>query len=319
MLRGNSSWIPAVTSGPPGRVKLFTRRHAVTTESEEPTITLAPAVQPEVFRPQIHLPTSLGGLVDVIAELREPRPARRLIMPGGKVELAIFLDATELDEFYMGWDEQADRGRRKDFSLLFSVANRPQIVSARKIHILLALMSPAAAMLMFSIPASELTNRSVNPESLGIHMTPLQDRLNALPTFSLRAQFLEQWMLNRIRRVTEAPRFLGLSRRMVDLFGDGRLVADTEQLPNMSGYSPAHANRLAKQWLGLSLERYRALQIYRRALSLLNSPMSLAEVAATAGYFDQAHFTRTFTKYSGISPGHYRTMNRTGADTLHVA
>jgi transcriptional regulator GlxA family with amidase domain len=71
--------------------------------------------------------------------------------------------------------------------------------------------------------------------------------------------------------------------------------------------------------MGLSLEKTLALKRYRKALRLVNSPMPLADVAAAAGYFDQAHFTHRFSEYSGISPSNYRHTPRTGADTLHLA
>ncbi|MFZ9102103.1 MAG: helix-turn-helix domain-containing protein [Pontimonas sp.] len=278
----------------------------------------AVTAEPAVFQPEAYIPSSLAGMVDVIAQLEQDQPARRLVMPGGKVELALFLEGSDITEFYMGFDGLSARGPRKDFSLLFSVTNRPQIVSAKKINIMLVLMSPAAAMLIFGVPASELTNRSISPESLGINMAPLQDELNALPTFSARARLLEQWLLRRLAAGPDNPGLFRVSKNLVALFGDDRLLPDSEQVMDLTGYSRSHADRLAKQWLGLTVEQYGALHAYRRALRLLNEPMSLAEVAVTAGYFDQAHFTRTFTRYSGITPGEYRRTPQTGIDTLQL-
>lgn len=271
-----------------------------------------------VFNPELYLPRRLGGLVDFIAELRQSLPVRKRILPGGKVELAFLLDGSDVTEFYMGWDTPSDRGPRNDFGLVFSVSNRPQIVSARRIHILLVLMNPAAAMLLFGVPASEFTNRTVRLADLGIHTAALQDRLNSLPSFTERAQAVEEWILNRLRHSGNPPNFLAIAQNVIDIFGDGRTVPDGRQVMDFTGYSTAHANRLAKQWLGLPVERYAALTVYRKALALLNSPLSLAEVATRAGYFDQAHFTRRFKEYSGVSPGQYRLTHRTGLDTLHL-
>lgn len=150
-------------------------------------------------------------------------------------------------------------------------------------------------------------------------MRPVEDALNSLPTFKQRADFLERWMCRRIQRAEKAPDFVSFASSVTDLFNDSRLIPDTRQMLDLTGYSTSHANRLSKQWLGLSLERYDALQRYRKALALLNTPMPLAEVASEAGYFDQAHFTHRFTEHSGISPSQYRLTPRSGADTLHVA
>ena len=278
-------------------------------------------VEPEIqpFDPQIYFPQELAGIVHFIGELRQDRQSRALIMPNGSVEIAFFLERDQTTEFYLGDDSPSDRTQRNEFSLVFSVANRPQIVAGRRIHVILAMMTPAAAMLIFGIPASELANRTVAPMHLGIDVRPLEDLLKTLPNFTVRARAIESWLATRLRAAEGVPEFLSFRRKFVDLFRDGRKVPEVDQMMDLTGYSGAHANRLAKQWLGMSLGRHGALRRYRKALELLNGPMSLAEVAAEAGYFDQAHFTRRFIEHSGISPGQYRLTPRTGADTLHVA
>jgi AraC-like DNA-binding protein len=35
---------------------------------------------------------------------------------------------------------------------------------------------------------------------------------------------------------------------------------------------------------------------------------SLAQVAAATGFADQSHFNRTFKRFTGMTPGHYRTL-----------
>ena len=278
-------------------------------------------VEPEAepFDPQIYFPQELAGIVHFIGELRQDRPSRALIMPNGSVEIAFFLERDQTTEFYLGDDSPSDRTQRNEFSLVFSVANRPQIVAGQRIHVILAMMTPAAAMLIFCVPASELANRTVAPMHLGIDVRPLEDLLKTLPNFTVRARAIESWLATRLRAAEGVPEFLSFRRKFVDLFRDGRKVPEVDQMMDLTGYSGAHANRLAKQWLGTSLSRHASLRRYRKALELLNGPMSLAEVAAEAGYFDQAHFTHRFIEHSGISPGQYRLTPRTGADTLHVA
>lgn len=278
-------------------------------------------VEPEFepFDPQIYFPQELAGIVHFIGELRQDRPSRALIMPNGSVEIAFFLERDQTTEFYLGDDSPSDRTQRNEFSLVFSVANRPQIVAGQRIHVILAMMTPAAAMMIFGIPASELANRTVAPMHLGIDVRPLEDLLNTLPNFAVRARAIESWLATRLRAAEGVPEFLSFRRKFVDLFKDGREVPEVDQMMDLTGYSGAHANRLAKQWLGTSLNRHASLRRFRKALELLNGPMSLAEVAAEAGYFDQAHFTHRFIEHSGISPGQYRLTPRTGADTLHIA
>jgi AraC-like DNA-binding protein len=45
----------------------------------------------------------------------------------------------------------------------------------------------------------------------------------------------------------------------------------------------------------------------RRARTLLLAGCPIAQAAAEAGFYDQAHLTRHFKRITGISPGRYRT------------
>ena len=276
----------------------------------------------EPFKPleaAVYVPQELLGMVHVIAEVQHDRQSSAIIMPNGNVELIFFLERNQPERFYLGDDSPSDRAQRNESALLCSVANRPQIVAGRSLHAISAMMAPAAAMSVFGIPASELANRSVAPSQLGIDVRSLEDLLRSLPSFALRARAIETWLVQRVRETEVVPKFLSFRHNLVDLFKNGQEVPVVQQVLDATGYSRVHANRLARQWLGMSLERQGSLLRFRKALSLLNGPLSLAEVAAEAGYFDQAHFTHRFVEYAGITPGQYRLTPRTGAGHLYIA
>ena len=194
-------------------------------------------VEPEVepFDPQIYFPQELAGIVHFIGALRQERQSRALIMPNGSVEIAFFLERDQTTEFYLGDDSPSDRTQRNEFSLVFSVANRPQIVAGRRIHVILAMMTPAAAMLILGIPASELANRTVAPLQLGIDVRPLEDLLKTLPNFTLRARAIDSWLATRLRAAEGVPEFLSFRRKFVDLFRDGRKVPEVDQMMDLTG------------------------------------------------------------------------------------
>lgn len=59
---------------------------------------------------------------------------------------------------------------------------------------------------------------------------------------------------------------------------------------------------------GGSIHSYRLQRRAFRALDeLLNSENSLSDIAAGAGFYDQAHFTKTFVKLFGVTPGRLRS------------
>jgi AraC family transcriptional regulator len=77
----------------------------------------------------------------------------------------------------------------------------------------------------------------------------------------------------------------------------GRLAAEI-------GVHPAHLARAFRRAYGETIGQYirrRRIEEADRALS--NRTLSLAEIAAAAGFSDQAHFTRVYRRHFGVSPG----------------
>ena len=73
------------------------------------------------------------------------------------------------------------------------------------------------------------------------------------------------------------------------------------------GVSPEHAARAFAKRFGMSPARYRAEHRQQGALrALADGVLSLAQIAARAGYADQAHFTRDVASATGVSPARLR-------------
>jgi AraC-like DNA-binding protein len=86
------------------------------------------------------------------------------------------------------------------------------------------------------------------------------------------------------------------------------------------GYSHRRFIELFDDAVGLTPKRYCRVQRLQRAIRELRgvgaARRQLAEIAAGAGYADQAHLTREFRALVGVSPGEYRA--RIGAHPHHV-
>jgi transcriptional regulator GlxA family with amidase domain len=50
------------------------------------------------------------------------------------------------------------------------------------------------------------------------------------------------------------------------------------------------------------------LRVERAKEMLLQSDRRMSEIAVTLGFFDQSHFSRTFRRITGVSPGEYVRM-----------
>ena len=88
-----------------------------------------------------------------------------------------------------------------------------------------------------------------------------------------------------------------------DLSG-GDLTAD--DLATAAGCSRYAAYRAFRQAYGLSPSDYQRQLRVRAARRLLSAGVAPASAAAEAGFADQAHLTRWFRRYYGVTPAAYR-------------
>ena len=75
-----------------------------------------------------------------------------------------------------------------------------------------------------------------------------------------------------------------------------------------SGYSAKHFVKLFRAAVGVTPKHYYRIQRFNSVLRYLaaESPCNLAELAASVGYADQAHLSREFREFAGVTPTQYR-------------
>lgn len=78
-----------------------------------------------------------------------------------------------------------------------------------------------------------------------------------------------------------------------------------EAVADAVGLSPYHFLRVFRKATGLSPHVFRTQRRLDRAADLLREGRSIAEVALETGFADQSHFTRTFRRYIGATPGQF--------------
>jgi AraC family transcriptional regulator len=78
-----------------------------------------------------------------------------------------------------------------------------------------------------------------------------------------------------------------------------------------AGVHPSYLAQVFRQHYGTSVGEYlRRLRLDWAAAQLASTDVSLAAIAMTAGFADQAHFTRAFKRHIGVTPGRYRVCVR---------
>lgn len=83
------------------------------------------------------------------------------------------------------------------------------------------------------------------------------------------------------------------------------------ELAEACGLSRAHFARAFKASTGTTPMLWLVTQRLERAKNLLlNSELSIEDIARHCGFVDQSHFTRAFTKHLGTTPGSWRRHRR---------
>jgi len=150
-------------------------------------------------------------------------------------------------------------------------------------------------------------------ELLGLNYSFLTD-LNSVTETEALLPRLNEILENFIQKVylIKAKKTQGAVGRMKEYLRHhykGKLRAG--EVAKAAGLSKSRASHLFREETGSSLLEYqRKLRIDRGKHLLMNSDLSLADLAVELGFFDQSHFTRTFKQTERMPPSHFRRKFR---------
>jgi AraC-like DNA-binding protein len=149
------------------------------------------------------------------------------------------------------------------------------------------------------VAAQDLVDRILPDDAVG-GVAGLRDVLAGTSSLEDRLRLLEEQLGRRFRAVSDQPP--RPVRALASGFGSVSLVS------HQAGISPRHLERLSRDWVGLPPGQLVRLLRFQRALRglRLRPAVPLARLAFETGFADQAHLTREFRRYSGMTPSHFR-------------
>jgi AraC-like DNA-binding protein len=183
-------------------------------------------------------------------------------------------------------------------------------------------LRPLASRALFGLPARVLWDTSLElDEVVGAIGRELAERLDATDDWSERFDACDDVLLRllagRVRTGVGAGG--GRGRRRVAAEPDPALAAAWQALERSGGsvpiasvaddvgWSRQHLRSRFVDELGLTPKvAGRVMRFERARRELLSGPTPLADVAAHAGFYDQAHLTREFVELVGATPGQLR-------------
>jgi AraC-like DNA-binding protein len=162
-------------------------------------------------------------------------------------------------------------------------------------------LSILGARLLFGRPLRELKNRAVTLEDVfGRDGNRLVQQVHDARSWDARFAVLNRELAARIRSAKALPpAVLCAWSRIVASSGRVRIGGIVDEV----GWSQKHLIARFREEIGLSPKTLARVLRFGRAVRIIKEGgAQLSEIAYGCGYYDQAHFTRDFRAFAGVTP-----------------
>lgn len=171
-------------------------------------------------------------------------------------------------------------------------------------------LTPLGARAVYGLPAAALADELVPIDVvLGPLGLELVDRLRSSPTWPDRFGVLDEVLTRAVQRSPGAAHRLRAEvleawHRLVGARGRVQVASVAAEV----GWSRRHLGERFRDELGLTPKTMARILRFEHAheLAIARRPLPWADVAAVAGYADQAHLVRDWRALTGLSPARWR-------------
>lgn len=170
-------------------------------------------------------------------------------------------------------------------------------------------LHPLGVPALLGVPCADLPVTEWDATDLiGREADRVMDDLQSAAGWPERYAAVTAFLLRRMRVTERARRRSGPSAEVRQAWTllTGRFDLGVDHVAREVGYSRRRLNQLMSAEVGhgpKTVQRLARFDKARRAVAAApTSGVSLAEVAATVGYFDQSHMVRDFNQFAGLGP-----------------
>lgn len=172
---------------------------------------------------------------------------------------------------------------------------------------------PGGVAAFLPLPAGELRDEVIALDDVwGASALDLREQALEASTAEGRVRALECWLLARLIPSRAAHPAVAFA---LDAFRDASSRPTVASVIEQIGFSQTRFIQVFRDAVGLTPKQFCRVQRFQQTLRVLERPALVrwGELAATSGYFDQAHLIHEFQAFSGLTPGAYlaaRSMHR---------
>jgi AraC-like DNA-binding protein len=178
-----------------------------------------------------------------------------------------------------------------------------------------AVLRPGAWALLFGVSADELAERHTPLADLwGAWAGRVHERLLEGGSAEERLAILEAVLASRLPRVRTLHPAIAAVLEEMDSFPSIEAAVQRSGISHRSFVAQFHRT------VGLGPKTYMRIRRFQQALCSLrrSGDLSLAGMAVDAGYSDQAHFSRDFKAFAGVTPTTYLRLSPREANHVPI-
>jgi AraC-like DNA-binding protein len=174
------------------------------------------------------------------------------------------------------------------------------------INWIVVVLQPYGAYHLLGVPADELFNCFFPAEEiLGHGMQEIANALMCVTQLNERVQLLDKFFLQQVNKRKEPDPVI---MQAVNFIIQHEGIMPVELLLQSLYVTERTLERKFKHTIGITPKRF--IEIVRlnasaKKMQQLKEKQSLAGIAHDSGYFDQAHFTKDFRRFTGFTPQQY--------------
>ncbi|MDQ4141474.1 MAG: AraC family transcriptional regulator [Bacteroidota bacterium] len=157
---------------------------------------------------------------------------------------------------------------------------------------------------IFNIPSQEFNDQILEGDLVCKSLDFLAEQLQATSSFPQQVEIILNWLRSKIKNNSA----LEANNRIIQLHADPDIInLSVLDLSDKYNVTPRHLSRLCNEYLGMCTEDLVLYKKYLSALFQIHQPHpSLTEITYNCGFYDQAHFARTFKLFTGLTPRQYK-------------
>lgn len=241
-------------------------------------------------------------------------PGPEIVLPDGRTELLVhFGDAFQLAERDPATHTETFVQQAR--VLMSGQLTQPILLKpSGRIGVVSARFHPAGAARFFDLPYEKLVDRVVDFSTFeALLSATLHNQVAAAQSHQDRVAVMQEWLTRLLKRESEADAFVRHAcRHLMQSHG----AYTVQQLARLIGFSERQLARKFKKQVGLTPKILARIMRFQRFLALARTTraLTLADAAQCCGYYDQSHFIRDFTAFSGVSPLNYLTASHEMSD-----